>query len=196
MNSQSDSASKSKIPWPHAPTHKLGASGTYFVTAGTYLKAQRFRSPGALTALHNGLLKYASEFGWNLEAWAVFSNHYHFVAHSPMSEDSAQSLKQFLQTFHSKSAIWLNKTEGASGRKVWHNFWETRLTYRESYLARLNYVHQNPVKHGLVTVANQYKWCSANWFEGNAFSAQIKTIYSFDTDTVNVQDSYEPIIGD
>ena len=35
----------------------------------------------------------------------------------------------------------------------------------KSYLARLNYVHQNPVKHGLVRVANQYRWCSAAWLE-------------------------------
>ena len=26
-------------PWPHAPTHQLSQAGTYFVTAGTYLKA-------------------------------------------------------------------------------------------------------------------------------------------------------------
>jgi hypothetical protein len=24
--------------WPHAPTHQLSENGTYFVTAGTYLK--------------------------------------------------------------------------------------------------------------------------------------------------------------
>jgi REP element-mobilizing transposase RayT len=40
----------------------------------------------------------------------------------------------------------------------WHNFWETRLTHEGSYLARLNYVHQNPLKQGLVEVAKQYPW--------------------------------------
>jgi putative transposase len=29
-----------------------------------------------------------------------------------------------------------------------YNFWETKLTFEKSYLARLNYVHQNAVKHG------------------------------------------------
>jgi len=51
-------------------------------------------------------------------------------------------------------------------------------------------VHRNPVKHGLVKVANQYPWCSAAWFERTASPAQVKTIYSFKTDKVNVYDDY------
>src|SRR6266576_3957854 len=71
------------IPWPHAPTHQLSEVGTYFVTAGTYLKAHHFRGSDRLRVLHRGLLTVAQEYGWLFEAWAVFSNHYHFVAHSP-----------------------------------------------------------------------------------------------------------------
>jgi len=41
---------------------------------------------------------------------------------------------------------------------LWHNFWDTRLTYQKSYLARSEYVHQNAVKHGPAPVANQYRW--------------------------------------
>ena len=36
-----------RIPWPHAPTHMLAASGTYFVTAGTYLKTAPFPRAGS-----------------------------------------------------------------------------------------------------------------------------------------------------
>jgi putative transposase len=59
-------------------------------------------------------------------------------------------------------------------------------------LARLNYVHQNPVKHGLVLVANQYPWCSARWFERTASAAMVKAIYRFSIDRVQVQDNFEP----
>jgi putative transposase len=74
---------------------------------------------------------------------------------------------------------------------VWHNFRETRLTYMKSYLARLNYVHQNPVKHGLVRVANEYPWCSAGWFEQTVTPAQVRTIYSFGSDRLNVNDDFD-----
>ncbi|MFU8781252.1 MAG: hypothetical protein ACNA71_09555, partial [Kiritimatiellia bacterium] len=72
---------------------------------------------------------------------------------------------------------------------------ETRLTYEKSYLARLNYCHQNAVKHGVVRVANQYPWCSAAWFERTAQPAQVKTIYAFPTDGVNAADDYDVKLG-
>jgi putative transposase len=140
--------------------------------------------------LHRGLLKVTRKSGWQLEAWAVFSNHYHFVAHSPVS-DGAESLSQMLGLLHEKTAKWINRLDDAPGRQVWHNFWETKLTYKKSYQARLNYVHQNPVKHGLVPSANQYPWCSAAWFERTARPAQVKTIYGFRTDSIRVLDDYD-----
>jgi putative transposase len=96
-----------------------------------------------------------------------------------------------LGRLHEKTAKWINRLDGVAGRKGWHNFWETRLTYEKSYLARLNYVHQNPVKHGLVAVANQYPWCSAAWFERTARPSQMKTVYGFNTDRLKVLDDYD-----
>jgi putative transposase len=180
-----------KIPWPHAPTHQLSQSGTYFVTAGTYRKEHYFRGAARLSVLHCGLLAVAEKFGWQLEAWAIFSNHYHIVAHSPARERGAESLSRMLGLLHEKTAKWVNRLDAAEGRKVWHNFRDTRLTYEKSYLARLNYTHQNAVRHGLVRVANLYPWCSAAWFERTATRAQVKTIYSFKTDTLQVGDDYD-----
>ena len=180
-----------KTPWPHAPLHQLSQNGTYFVTAGTYLKHHHFCDAQRLAVLHRGLLTVAEKFGWQLEAWAVFSNHYHFVAHSPSAEDGARSLPRMLGLLHEKTAKWLNKLDDMPERKVWHNFWDTRLTYEKSYLARLNYTHQNAVKHRLVPVANQYPWCSAAWFERTAAPAQVKTVYSFNTDRLRAADDYD-----
>jgi putative transposase len=100
-------------------------------------------------------------------------------------------LDRFLAHLHSATAMVVNDLDGTAGRQVWHNDWETRLTYERSYLARLNYVHQNPVKHRLVPVASHYRWCSAGWFERTASPAQVKTIYRFKTDRLRVFDDYE-----
>ena len=55
-------------------------------------------------------------------------------------------------------------------------------------------MHQNPVKHGLVRGATEYRWCSAAWFEHSASRAQVKTIYIFKIDRVKVDDDYEPVL--
>jgi putative transposase len=181
---------KSQSPpkdWPHAPVHRLADSAVYFVTASTLHKAHYFGTPETRDLLERLLLTFAKESGWQLEAWAVFANHYHIVARG---NPDSRNLGEFLQHLHGVSARELNKLDGVEGRQVWFNFRDTRLTIQHSYLARLNYVHQNAVKHKLVTVANQYPWCSAAWFERVASAAQVKTVYGFKIDRVQVDDDF------
>ncbi len=191
---QSKGKSGNELPhskdWPHAPLHRISESGTYIVTAGTLHKEHWFRGPERLGLLQSRLLEVVKECGWHLEAWAVFSNHYHFVGHA---QPGSGHLDAMLKRLHGSTSRRVNDLDCCPGRAVWHNYWDTRLTFEKSYLARLNYVHQNAVKHGLVPVANQYQWCSAAWFEQTATAAQVKTVYKFKTDRVRVQDDFEPV---
>ena len=172
--------------WPHAPIHRLDSSGIYMVTGTTVNKEHVFATAEKLSLVEDELLTLAKIYEWQLEAWAVFANHYHFVARG--SEEG--SLKKFLQHLHSNTARKTNRLDDTAGRQVWYNFWDKKLTFERSYLARLNYIHQNAVKHGLVWVANQYPWCSASWFERTASPATIKTIYSFKVDQLKIDDDY------
>ena len=176
------------IDWPHAPPHRLTERDTYFVTASTYQKAGYFRGAQRLEVLQRGLLTVAAKHGWDLEAWAVFSNHYHFVAKSPADPGT---LPDMLKELHVKLSGWVNRLDQTPARKVWHNFRETQLTHLTSYFARLNYTHGNAVHHGLVTVAKDYPWCSAAWFEENSSPAIVKSIRRFKTDKVKVEDEFE-----
>ena len=176
------------IDWPHAPPHRLTERGTYFVTAATYLKAHHFRSPQRLEVVQRGLLTVAKDYGWDLEAWAVFSNHYHFVAKSP---DDPANLQTMLKELHVKLSGWVNRIDKTPGRNVWHNFRETQLTHPTSYFARLNYTHCNAVHHGLVTIARTYPWCSASWFEDSNSPAMVKSISRFKTDKVKIEDTFD-----
>ena len=128
-----------------------------------------------------------------MEAWALFSNHYHFVAHAACD---ATPLKDLLRELHRSTGLHVNERDQAAGRQVWFNYWDTELTYERSYYARLNYVHQNPVKHGLVAVANQYRWCSVAWLERTATAAQVKPIYGVKIDRVRIEDDFQPAVVD
>jgi putative transposase len=175
--------------WPHAPVHRLSDHGTFIVTASTVAKHHYFRGEQNLTLLENQLLSLSKQHEVIHEAWAVYSNHYHFVAHTTGVENQMANL---IARLHYDTAEEVNRRDGTPGRQVWFNYWETALTFEKSYLARLNYVHQNAVKHGLVRLASNYRWCSAAWFERTATPAQMKTIYGFRTDRVKVDDDYQP----
>jgi putative transposase len=175
------------VDWPHAPGHRLNAEGTFIVTAGTYRKGRLLHSPKRLQLVHDALLTLALEFRWQLQAWAVLVNHYHVVAISP---DAPESLSEFLSKLHMNTAKQLNQLDGTPGRQVWFQFWDSRITYERSYYARLNYVHNNPVHHGVVKVASAYPWCSARWFEETAEASFRKMVSSFKTDQIKVLDDF------
>jgi REP-associated tyrosine transposase len=186
---RSQSAMPTHFDWPHAPVHRLGKAGMYIVTAGTYRKQHIFRSAERLDYLMKALLTLANEYTWKLQAWAIFSNRYHFVAESLQPA----TLSRFVKYLHSVTAKHANLLDDASGRAVWYEYWDTQLTYPKSYLARLNYVHTNAVKHRLAPNAEQYPWCSASWFARCAERSFGETVMRFPSDKISVPDEYDPL---
>jgi putative transposase len=173
--------------WPHAPPHYFTPHGTYIITAATLHRKRLFDSCAKLDLFRDTTFELAKCYQLILQAWGFFPNHYHLV----MSfKDAVTAHRDFVKHLHRELAIRLNRSDVTPGRRVMYEFWDTRLSFEKSWLARLNYVHQNAVKHGLVPIANQYPWCSAPWFETNARPAFVKSVYSFKTDRINVPDDF------
>ena len=175
------------MPWPHAPLHWFHEPGTYIVTGATLHKAPLFDTASKRDGLLDLLFATAAEFGWNLLAWAAMANHYHVVL---SHEADPASLPKLLHKLHAVSARELNRADDAAGRKVWFQYWDTRITHAQSLLARLAYVHRNPEHHGLVARAEDYPWCSAAWFERTATPAFRATVRALPTDRVSVRDDF------
>ena len=140
--------------------------------------------------LQSFLFETAKSFGWTLEAWALLSNHYHLIA---VAQEAAHELSRWMQRFHSVSAAAVNQIDGCRGRQVWYQYWDTCLTFEASYWARLNYVTQNPERHGLVQTALDYPFCSAKSIELWWPSAMRKKMKSFKYDRVKVRDDFAPV---
>ena len=174
-------------PWHHSPLHIFIPNTMYIVTGSTSYKKHLFRGNKRLTIPQDTLFEVVGAYNWLLQTWAVFSNHYHFIAKSP---ENAKSLKPMIQRFHSQSARQLNDFDNTSGRNVWFQYWDTCLTYEKSYYARLNYVNNNPVKHGLVKNAEQYPFCSATWFKAQVDPGFRLKVEPFKYDHVKIMDDF------
>ncbi len=173
--------------WPHAPVHWQFTPGIYMVTASTYRRIPHLKPPARKDFFLATLSATAQEFGWELHAWAVLHEHYHFIARSP---EDPTTLRRFIAKLHAVTARAFNKEDGTPGRKVWFQYWDTLITYQRSYLARLRYVNLNPVKHGLTRDPLQYPWCSARWFAENAPGGFVRVVNSLKVDKVKV---FEPV---
>jgi len=74
---------------------------------------------------------------------------------------------------------------------VWFQYWDTMITNERSWLARMRYVIENPVRHGLAADASDYRWCSAAWFKATAHPSLFDDVMRFPIERVNVCDPFE-----
>jgi putative transposase len=157
------------------------------VTAGTLHKRLVLFPDEHRAYLEEKLLSTLENNRWVVQAWAVLANHYHFLAEA---SEAATPLKPMLRDMHSETARELNRMDNAVGRTVWYQYWETPITFETSWLARLNYIHQNAVHHGLVREATQYPYCSAAWFEREANPGLCRAVKSTSIDRIKVRDDF------
>ena len=126
-----EDCAKGSRDWPHAPPHRLQSAGVFIVTARAAEKRHLLAADEMKDWFQDKLHELALEFGWRLEAWAILSNHYHFVGHSPPHAEDAASLSAMVRKLHSLTTKELNHRENKPGRtRLWQNFRETHLTHQ------------------------------------------------------------------
>jgi len=127
-------------------------------------------------------LQYCTaEKGLILNAWIIMTNHIHLIIRS--NDTNLSSLVRDIKKYTSKQIVNAIKLNSKESRKNWlikmfecenfnlnksqeYQFW--RKGYHPVYLStenminqRLNYLHENPVKSGLVWESWHYKYSSA-----------------------------------
>ncbi|MCK4960940.1 MAG: transposase [Anaerolineales bacterium] len=173
--------------YPHNPPHLFCPNAIYMITGGVMRKEYLLDSNKKKAHFFRTLAEWAELLGWELEAWSVLPNHYHFVARAP---EEAVSLKSLIQAAHSISSKYLNRLDNTPGRRVWYNYWDTCITNQTSYIARLHYVHTNAVKHGLVDRPEDYPHCSYRWFVRRAELDFRRIVFAQPIDKLRVKDDY------
>ncbi len=144
----------------HHPPHVFLNDAWYMVTSSIY-KQQRLLAPNGHKEFFCDLLKGLTiEFHLDLAGWVILDNHYHILVKC----EDGNSLSRFFGRFHGRSAFELNRLDGAPGRQVWHNYWDTCIRTEADYWTRLNYIHHNPVKHGYVDEMDLWAFSSFRYY--------------------------------
>jgi putative transposase len=174
------------MDWSHAPLHRTENPGWYFLTGGTYLKRPYLVTGDRRASFISLIASAAEEFNVELQAWVALINHYHLMI---LATEPA-SIAPFVRKIHSVNARELNALDQTPGRKVWFQYHDKWIDSEKAYFSRINYIHQNPVHHGIVDRAENYRWSSLRVFEDRVGTALAKTVRSFRTDSLNVVDDY------
>ena len=145
----------------HQPPHPFRESGSYLITAANFEHAPIMNSPERRTEFQEILLKGFCEIQAEIIGWVILPNHYHILANI----ESLDPVSNLLKQIHGSTSHEWNRQDGLTGkRKVWYRFAD-RMMRSDAHLNQtLNYIHYNPVKHGLVKDVYAWPWSSLFWY--------------------------------
>ncbi len=143
--------------------------GTYFFTVVTHMRRPILTSEIARTAIMEAIDHRQSRRPFDLIAYVILPDHLHAIWQLPPGDDDysirwAQIKERFTRNYilmeGSESNTDANRSRHRE-RAVWqHRFWEHTIEDDEDYKRCLDYIHWNPVKHGMVSSAAEYEWSS------------------------------------
>jgi putative transposase len=129
--------------------------GTYFFTVNLLERRSNDLVVRHISALRESVRTTRRLHPVDIHAWVVLPEHMHCIFELPPN-DHDFSLRWRLIKHHFSVAISKNEyrndvRRSRRERGIWQRrFWEHVIRNEEDYRAHMDYVHYNPVKHGLV----------------------------------------------
>ena len=137
------------------------AGGTYFFTVNLLQRRNNDLLVQHIDALRASVAKVKKRHPFIIHAWVVLPDHFHCVIELPDGDSDFATRLRLIKSGLSRA---LPKVEFRSAvrhardeRGIWQRrFWEHLIKSDVDFQAHMDYVHINPVKHGLVK-------CVADW---------------------------------
>lgn len=133
-------------PW-HGPPHwKTDGPTRFHLTAACYEHAPHIgRSTDRMTAFAGELMTTCAPPVARVFAWCILPNHYHLLLETP----HLRALTAAVGRLHGRTSRAWNLAEHATGRYVFSRAADRLIRSEAHFWATLNYVHHNPVRHGV-----------------------------------------------
>lgn len=161
----------------HRPPHDDRGKRAYHLSAACYQHSPFIgTTPERMAEFEQELLANLEEHCSEVHAWCVLPNHYH----SLVDCSDIKALSKAVGRFHGRKSFEWNGEEKCRGRKVWHGSTDRAIRSERHFWATMNYVHNNPVRHGYVERWQEWPFSSAQDYldeAGKEEAARIWTAY-------------------
>jgi putative transposase len=128
--------------------------GTYFLTINLLERGSSLLTV-EIVALREAVRRVRATRPFHIDAWVVLPDHMHCLWTLPAGDADYSGRVRWMKIWFSRSrpaTEWRPACRYRSGeRGLWQQrFWEHTIRDDRDYAAHLDYIHFNPVKHGLV----------------------------------------------
>lgn len=162
----------------------FGPGQLQFLTASTYRRAPLFLSPRLAQEFVAVLEELRAEFKFLLLGWVLMPDQFHLL----LKCEPAESTSRVIQQLKQRTAVRILTLLRAHSRHAWrrrmleslrlpatvhdgshYRLWQRRfypfgVYTRKKLLEKLQYMHHNPVKRGLVKTPRQWPWSSWRFY--------------------------------
>jgi REP element-mobilizing transposase RayT len=129
------------------------------------------QQPDCARIVQDALLHFDGE-RYRMIAWVVMPNHVHALFQT-MEGWSMNTAVSSWKTFTANAIGRIVRQPDEPAPHVWHpEFWDRFIRDQKHFASVLNYIHNNPVKAGLVSRPEDWLWSSAN--PGNVGNAGLR----------------------
>ena len=138
---------------------------TYFFTVNLLERRDNSLLVQEIDTLRNVVRRVKGKYPFRIDGWVVLPDHLHAIWTMPKGDGDNSLRWRLIKTGFARA---LPKTErrspirqAAGERGIWQRrFWEHCIRDEDDYRRHLDYVHVNPLKHGLVTMVRDWPYSS------------------------------------
>ncbi|MEA4961018.1 REP-associated tyrosine transposase [Lutispora sp.] len=136
-------------------------SGIYHIMLRGINRQNVFEDEQDIERLLETIKKYKEVSKCEIYAYCIMTNHFHMLV-----KEVDESISDTIKRISSSYVFWYNKKYERCGHLFQERFKSETVENDEYFLIVLRYIHQNPMKAGIVKDIAQYKWSSYREYIG------------------------------
>lgn len=142
------------------------SGATYFFTIVTHNRKKIFRGSNNIALLRDAFGQVKEKHPFSIDAVVILPDHLHCLITLPGGDaDYPQRIRmikgRFTRNYHGGLYAGSASRAAKAERAVWQRrYWEHLIQDEKDYTRHVDYIHYNPVKHGLVSSPKDWKWSS------------------------------------
>ena len=137
-------------------------SDRFFFLTVRLLKTRTEMGEGDFQLLAQALGEARRRQGFRLTAWVFLPDHWHAILYPPYPLTVSQAMKAVKLS----SMAVINRRRGEAAELWQGRFFDRALRTVEEYNEEVEYIHLNPVRRGLVSRPQDWRWSSVVEYSG------------------------------
>ena len=143
-------------------------SNKFFFLTVRLLEGRTELADGDFGVLPQTLREARQRYGYELTAWVFLPDHWHAILYPRHPLTISQAMK----TVKLSSVILINRRRGETAELWQGRFFDRALRTVKEYHEKVEYIHLNPVRCGLVSEPQDWRWSSVREFSGGDAAEQ------------------------